>query len=80
VRYAWQVGGEQPASGADLPKSKFTRKTTCVVQHTEADKGKTVFYSTYYENGKGDMGPWSPVAKAGLLKRGQKILNWVVVG
>jgi hypothetical protein len=64
VRYAWQVGGEKPASGADLPKSKFNRRTTHVVQHTEAVKGKTAFYSTCYENSKGDTGPWSPVVEA----------------
>jgi hypothetical protein len=64
VRYTWQVGGEKPASGADLPKSKFSRKTTHIVQYTEADKGKTAYYSTCYENGKGDTGPWSPVEEA----------------
>jgi hypothetical protein len=64
VRYAWQVGGEKPASGADLPKSKFSRKTTHVVQHTEADKGKTSYYSTCYESSRGDIGPWSPVEEA----------------
>jgi hypothetical protein len=64
VRYAWQVGGEKPASGADLPKSKFSRKTTHVIQHTEADKGKAAYYSTCYENSKGDTGPWSPIEEA----------------
>jgi hypothetical protein len=64
VRYAWQVGGEKPASGADLPKTKFTRKTSLVVTHTEADKAKTSYYATCYENGKGDTGPWSPVEEA----------------
>ena len=64
VRYAWQAGGEKPASGADLPKSKFSRKTSHVVQHTEADKSKTAFYSTCYENSKGETGPWSPVVEA----------------
>jgi hypothetical protein len=64
VHYAWQAGGEKPATGADLPKSKFSRKTTHIVQHTEADKGKTAFYSTCYENSKGDTGPWSPVVEA----------------
>ncbi|MDR2448080.1 MAG: hypothetical protein LBD58_12470 [Treponema sp.] len=64
VRYAWQVGGEKPAAGESLPKSKFSRKTTLVVQHTEADKGKTAYYATCYENSKGDMGQWSPVEEA----------------
>jgi hypothetical protein len=61
VRYAWQVGGEKPASGKNLPKTKFSRKTTLTVTHTEADKGKTAYYASCYENGKGDIGQWSPV-------------------
>jgi hypothetical protein len=64
VRYAWQVGGEKPASGEDLPKSKFSRKTTFIVAHTEADKAKTAYYAVCYENSKGDTGPWSPIAEA----------------
>jgi hypothetical protein len=64
VRYAWQVGGEKPASGEDLPNSKFSRKTTFTVTHTEADKAKTAYYAACYENGKGDTGPWSPVEEA----------------
>jgi hypothetical protein len=64
VRYAWQVGGEKPAQGEDLPKSKFTRRTNRIITHTEADKGKTAYYATCYENDKGDQGPWSPVVEA----------------
>jgi hypothetical protein len=64
VRYAWQVGGEKPASGADLPKNKFSRKTIFVISHTEADKTKIVYYAACYENSKGDEGSWSPVVEA----------------
>ncbi|MDR0644755.1 MAG: hypothetical protein LBG05_07600 [Treponema sp.] len=64
VRYAWQVGGEKPAAGADLPKTKFARKTTLIVTHTEADKAKTAYYAACYENGKGDTGPWSSIEEA----------------
>jgi hypothetical protein len=64
VRYAWQVGGDRPASGKDLPKSQFSRKPAFIVSHTEAEKGKTAYYATCYENGKGDMGKWSPVVDA----------------
>jgi hypothetical protein len=64
VRYAWQVGGTKPASGAELPKTKFSRKTTHIVPYTEADKGKPAYYATCYENGKGDTGPWSPIEEA----------------
>jgi hypothetical protein len=64
VRYAWQVGGERPAKGEDLPKTKFSRRTNLVISHTEADKGKAAYYATCYENGKGDQGKWSPVEEA----------------
>jgi hypothetical protein len=63
VRFAWQLGGERPATGADLPRTKFTRKTTHVVTYTEADKKKTAYYAVCYENGRGDAGPWSPLVE-----------------
>jgi hypothetical protein len=64
VRYAWQVGGEKPATGAHLPKTQFSRRTTLIVTHTEAEKGQTAYYATCYENGKGDEGSWSPITEA----------------
>jgi hypothetical protein len=64
VRYGWQVGGARPAAGADLPKSRFRRKASIVITHTEASKGETVYYATCYENAKGDIGPWSPIVDA----------------
>jgi hypothetical protein len=64
VCYAWQVGGEKPTSGADLAKSQSSRKTNYVVFHSEADKGKTAYYATCYENSKGYKGSWSPIIEA----------------
>jgi hypothetical protein len=64
VRYAWQVGGVKPATGADLPKMQFSRKTTLVIKYTEAEKAQTVYYATCYENSRGEHGPWSPIAEA----------------
>jgi hypothetical protein len=64
VRYTWQVGGERPASGEDLPKSKFTLKPIYTVTHTEADKGKTVYYAVCYENSTGGAGSWPPIEEA----------------
>ncbi|MHB9293667.1 hypothetical protein Holit_02794 [Hollandina sp. SP2] len=62
VRYAWQVGGEKPASGGAIRgQTKFSRKTNLVVTHTEADKAKTCYYSCCYENRRGEQGSWSPV-------------------
>jgi hypothetical protein len=64
VRYAWQVGGIKPATGADLPKTQFNRRTTLTVTYTEADKGQTAYYATCYENSKGETGPWSPITES----------------
>ncbi|WP_062328790.1 hypothetical protein [Treponema endosymbiont of Eucomonympha sp.] len=64
VRYSWQIGGERPATGAALPKTKFSRKTTLVIAHTEANKAQTAYYATCYENGKGEQGPWSAITEA----------------
>jgi hypothetical protein len=64
VHYAWQIGGEKPASAEDLPKGKFSRRITLTVTYSEADKGKPVFYAACYENSKGDAGPWSPIEEA----------------
>ena len=64
VRYAWQVGGDKPASGNALPKSKFSRKTSFVITHSEADKAKPAYYATCYENSKGEEGPWSPIEES----------------
>jgi hypothetical protein len=31
ISYAWQVGGVKPASGENLPKSRFNRKTSMII-------------------------------------------------
>ncbi|MDR1326185.1 MAG: hypothetical protein LBK00_09140 [Treponema sp.] len=65
VCYAWQIEGEKPVSGAGIRGySKFSRKTSFIVTHTEADKGKVCYYATCYENSKGDQGAWSLVEEA----------------
>lgn len=64
VRFGWQVGGEKPVGGEDLPKSKFSRKTSLIITYTEADKGKPAYYATCYENSKGEAGPWSLLTEA----------------
>jgi hypothetical protein len=64
IRYAWQVGGEPPRSGKDLPRSRFTRRTSLTITHGEEEKGKPAWYSTCYENTRGEAGPWSPVVES----------------
>jgi hypothetical protein len=64
MSYAWQIGGEKPASGEDLPRSRFNRKTTMVFTYTEREKGKSVYYAVCYENDSGDQGHWSQIEEA----------------
>ena len=64
VRYSWQVGGEKPLDGAKLTETEFSRRTTLTVAYTEADKAKTAYYATCYENAKGKRGTWSPIVEA----------------
>jgi hypothetical protein len=53
----WQVGGEKPATRADLSKIQFNRKMTLIVTHTEADKAKTIYSIMPVTKSKGDMRP-----------------------
>jgi hypothetical protein len=57
VRYARHIDGEKSATGANPGKTKFRRKTTLTVTHTEADKGNPSYYTTCYGDGRGDTGP-----------------------
>jgi hypothetical protein len=63
VRFAWQVGGERPSAGVAMLQGKFSRKPTIIVQHQESDKGTPAWYSSCYENSRGEAGPWSPVVE-----------------
>jgi len=63
VHYTWQIGGEKPSDGDKLPHDKFTLRTHYIITYNEADKGKTVYFATCYENAKGDAGPWSEIAE-----------------
>jgi hypothetical protein len=61
VRYVWQLGGTGSATPADLPKSKFSRKTQEKFSWDPGDQGKPVHYATAYENSKGEQSPWSAI-------------------
>lgn len=63
VRYGWQLDGTKPASGDDLPKSRFSRRTDLVISFTEKEAGKPIWFATCYENAKGETGPWSPLVE-----------------
>jgi hypothetical protein len=46
-----------PASGDDLPHSKFTRRKKELFDFPAEDSGKTVYFYVRYENAKGEPGP-----------------------
>ncbi|MDR2910759.1 MAG: hypothetical protein LBV47_05280 [Bacteroidales bacterium] len=50
-------GGERPASGEELTKSRFSRKTSAMVTYTEVESGMAVYYAACYENSRGEAGP-----------------------
>lgn len=64
VRFAWQVGGERPVSGAAIHNGRFVRRPVITVAYDETDRGKPAYYACCYENAKGEAGPWSPVVEA----------------
>ncbi|MDR0409367.1 MAG: hypothetical protein LBH18_03110 [Spirochaetaceae bacterium] len=64
ISYAWQVRSEKPASGEDLSKSRFNRKTSMIIAHTEHEKGMTAYYAVCCENNSGDKGQWPQVEEA----------------
>jgi hypothetical protein len=59
VRFVWQVGGDRPNGGADILMGQFSRKPEIIITHKEGDRGKIVYYSSCYENTRGEAGPWS---------------------
>jgi hypothetical protein len=50
-----------PASGDDLPHSKFTRRKKELFDFAQEDSGKTAYFCIRYENAKGESGPWGPM-------------------
>ena len=53
-----------PASGEELPHSKFTRRRKMTMEFPAQDSGKAAYYSIRLENAKGGKGPWGPLFSA----------------
>ena len=53
-----------PASGDELPNSKFTRRKKELFDFNAVDSGKTAYFCIRYENSKGQVGPWGPIFNA----------------
>lgn len=50
-----------PASGRELPHSRFTHRKKDRFDFDQEDSGKTVYFCIQYENAKGEEGPWGPL-------------------
>jgi hypothetical protein len=53
-----------PATGKELPHSRFTRRHIERFDFEQEDSGKTAYFSIRFENAKGEPGPWGPVFHA----------------
>jgi hypothetical protein len=57
----WEIRDTPPANQAQLPHSFFTGRTPYRFEFKEEERGKTVYMALFWQNGKGDMGPWSEI-------------------
>jgi hypothetical protein len=55
---------KEPLSGDELLHYRFTRRKKEAVGFDAAESGMTAYFCARYENGKGQVGQWGPVAKA----------------
>ncbi|MDR2260130.1 MAG: hypothetical protein LBE06_04180 [Azoarcus sp.] len=53
-----------PASGNELPHSRFTRRQSDIFDFEQTDSGKTAYFCIRFENAKGEPGPWGPMLSA----------------
>jgi hypothetical protein len=55
---------KEPLSGDELLHYRFTRRKKEAVGFDAAESGMTACFCARYENGKGQVGKWGPVASA----------------
>jgi hypothetical protein len=53
-----------PVDGNGLSHHRFTRRQKEKILFDAADGGMTAYVCCRYENGKGEVGQWGPVASA----------------
>jgi hypothetical protein len=53
-----------PNSIDELTLSRFDPATPLILQFTEPDRGKSLYFALHWENAKGEAGPWSPIEMA----------------
>jgi hypothetical protein len=55
---------QEPRSGEELLHLRFTRRKKEPVNFDASESGMTAYFCAHYENGKGQVGNWGPVASA----------------
>ncbi|MDR1248457.1 MAG: hypothetical protein LBK63_04050, partial [Treponema sp.] len=55
---------KEPRSGEELLHHRFTRRRKEPVNFDASESGMTAYFCARYENGKGHVGNWGPVASA----------------
>jgi hypothetical protein len=55
---------QEPRSGKELLHLRFTRRKKEPVTFDASESGMTAYFCSRYENGKGQVGNWGPVASA----------------
>jgi hypothetical protein len=57
----YEVRDTQPANQDELLHSIFTGRTPYHFEFKEDERGKKVYFALFWQNGKGDKGPWSEI-------------------
>ncbi|GHU83247.1 hypothetical protein FACS189468_8240 [Spirochaetia bacterium] len=60
---AWRHLSAAPQTGADLPNSVATNRSTYTFDFPETDRGKDVWFCVVLENKKHEEGHWGPLVK-----------------
>ena len=60
----WGIGIALPDDPSALPNSSFDTHTPLVLEFTEAERGKTVYFCLRWENTTGAKGPWGTIETA----------------
>jgi hypothetical protein len=60
----WEIRDTPPANQDQLLHSAFTGRTPYRFEFKEEERGKTVYIALFWQNGKGDKGPWSEIQSA----------------
>ena len=57
----WDVLDKPPARPEELSRHKLESRTPYTIKFDETERGKTVYVALAWQNGKGQVGPWSEI-------------------